>query len=185
MQIVSLRLKSIKNIEKITKSMKMIASTKVTKAQRAMESARTYGQASLAFVKHAEVSSPASNNPMLITCSSDRGLCGGIHSSLSKATKAACLKSPDASITVLGLKCRTQLSRSHRGKIVQTFDGVTKFSSSWFESAIVGHHILSRGGVQHDGFKIVFNSFKSVIAYESASVSIPSLASIQAARKMI
>lgn len=42
---VQLRLKSVQNIRKITKSMKMIASTKVAKAQRAMENARTYGNA--------------------------------------------------------------------------------------------------------------------------------------------
>jgi F-type H+-transporting ATPase subunit gamma len=39
-------LNSIKNIGKITKSMKMIASTKVGKSQRAMEQARIYGSAS-------------------------------------------------------------------------------------------------------------------------------------------
>jgi F-type H+-transporting ATPase subunit gamma len=43
---VQQRLKSVQNIEKITKSMKMIASTKVNKAQRGMESARVFGQAS-------------------------------------------------------------------------------------------------------------------------------------------
>jgi F-type H+-transporting ATPase subunit gamma len=41
-----MRLKSVKNIEKITKSMKMIATTKLTKAQRTMDTARVYGQAS-------------------------------------------------------------------------------------------------------------------------------------------
>jgi F-type H+-transporting ATPase subunit gamma len=39
-------LKSIKNIAKITKSMKMIASTKLARAQRAMNSARAYGETS-------------------------------------------------------------------------------------------------------------------------------------------
>jgi F0F1-type ATP synthase gamma subunit len=38
-----MRLKSIRNIAKITKTMKMIASTRVTKAQRLMETARAYG----------------------------------------------------------------------------------------------------------------------------------------------
>jgi flagellar biogenesis protein FliO len=44
--LVQQRLKSVQNIEKITKSMKMIASTKVNKAQRGMEAARIFGQAS-------------------------------------------------------------------------------------------------------------------------------------------
>lgn len=39
-------MKSIQNIEKITKSMKMIASTKVAKAQRGMKAARVFGTAS-------------------------------------------------------------------------------------------------------------------------------------------
>jgi F-type H+-transporting ATPase subunit gamma len=39
-------LNAIKNIGKITKSMKMIASTKVGKAQRAMDTARVYGSSS-------------------------------------------------------------------------------------------------------------------------------------------
>ncbi|KAF9376385.1 atp3 gamma subunit of the F1 sector of mitochondrial F1F0 ATP synthase, partial [Podila verticillata] len=50
---IQLRLNSIKNIGKITKSMKMIASTKVAKAQRAMESARAYGASSSSIYKNA------------------------------------------------------------------------------------------------------------------------------------
>jgi F-type H+-transporting ATPase subunit gamma len=38
-----MRLKSIKNIGKITKSMKMIASTKLNRAQKAMEVGRVFG----------------------------------------------------------------------------------------------------------------------------------------------
>lgn len=38
-----MRLSSVSNIAKITKSMKMIASTKMTRATRTMNSARIYG----------------------------------------------------------------------------------------------------------------------------------------------
>lgn len=44
--LVQMRLKSIKNIGKITKSMKMIASTKLNRAQKAMEVGRTFGETS-------------------------------------------------------------------------------------------------------------------------------------------
>ena len=40
------RLKSIRNIEKITNTMKIVASTKLTRAQRAMTDSRKYGQTS-------------------------------------------------------------------------------------------------------------------------------------------
>ncbi|KAG2087599.1 hypothetical protein BD769DRAFT_1322359, partial [Suillus cothurnatus] len=39
---IELRLKSVKNIEKITKSMKMSASTELAKAQRTMQSGKQY-----------------------------------------------------------------------------------------------------------------------------------------------
>src|SRR5690606_7555405 len=48
------RLKSIKNIEKITKTMKIVASTKLTRAQRAMTESRTYGQTSNTVFEKAE-----------------------------------------------------------------------------------------------------------------------------------
>ena len=42
---VSIRLKSVKNIEKITKSMKMVSAAKYTQAERQLKPARTYGLA--------------------------------------------------------------------------------------------------------------------------------------------
>ncbi|KAJ2816909.1 atp3 gamma subunit of the F1 sector of mitochondrial F1F0 ATP synthase, partial [Coemansia erecta] len=79
---IQVRLKSITNISKITASMKMIASTKTTRAQRAMNVARAYGKVSNDFVKQAEVEKAADAKELLVTVSSDKGLCGGIHSSL-------------------------------------------------------------------------------------------------------
>ena len=41
---VSIRLKSVKNIEKITKSMKMVSAAKFQLAERELKPARTYGE---------------------------------------------------------------------------------------------------------------------------------------------
>lgn len=84
------RVKSVKNIEKITKSMKMIAATRLGRAQRAMDSAVAFGDASEELFKQAEVEAPKdSERELFVVVSSDRGLCGGIHSSVSKKTRAA------------------------------------------------------------------------------------------------
>merc|ERR1712070_1243867 len=48
------RLKSIRNIEKITKTMKIVASTKLPRAQRAMNESRTYGETSNTVYDEAE-----------------------------------------------------------------------------------------------------------------------------------
>ncbi|KAG9075168.1 atp3 gamma subunit of the F1 sector of mitochondrial F1F0 ATP synthase, partial [Ceratobasidium sp. UAMH 11750] len=86
---IDMRLKSVRNIEKITKSMKMIASTRLNKAQRAMVTAKAYGKANNEIFGNAEATNPAGGKKLYIVVSSDRGLCGGIHSSVTKATKKA------------------------------------------------------------------------------------------------
>ena len=49
--IVSVRLKAVKNIQKITKSMKMVAAAKYGRAERELRPARTYGQGASGEVK--------------------------------------------------------------------------------------------------------------------------------------
>src|ERR1700733_13219729 len=73
------RLKSIRNIEKITKTMKIVASTKMSRAQRAMTDSRTYGQTSNKVFEEAETKPGEGKKTLLVVASSDKGLCGGIH----------------------------------------------------------------------------------------------------------
>ncbi|KAF9432167.1 atp3 gamma subunit of the F1 sector of mitochondrial F1F0 ATP synthase [Entomortierella beljakovae] len=109
---IQMRLNSIKNIGKITKSMKMIASTKVGKAQRAMETARVYGSTSASIYQNANTANLEAENDIFVVSSSDRGLCGGIHSSVAKATRKliAADTSKVAGVVVLGDKAKMQMS---------------------------------------------------------------------------
>jgi F-type H+-transporting ATPase subunit gamma len=94
---ISLRLKSVKNIQKITKSMKMVAAAKYAKAERELKGARSYGEGAQAFFNNLSVEpvTDASTNVakkegttkrLLILVTSDRGLCGGVHSSIAKVS---------------------------------------------------------------------------------------------------
>ncbi|KAI8904025.1 ATPase, F1 complex, gamma subunit domain-containing protein [Gorgonomyces haynaldii] len=180
---ISLRLKSVQSIAKITKSMKMIASTKVNKAQRGMEAARVYGNSGIALLEHTDVKVEP-KEPLLITCSSDRGLCGGIHSSVSKATKRnIAAAGGKGHIAVLGQKARTQLTRDHRQYIDLSFDGITKYGATWYETALVGDAILA-AKLPHDGVSIIYNQFKSVIAYEASAIALPTFSTLNAAPKL-
>lgn len=80
--------------------MKMIATTKLGKAQRAMHDAKAYGEANSVVFKESDVSGESAEEGkeassadkeekvLYIVVSSDRGLCGGIHSSVSKKARA-------------------------------------------------------------------------------------------------
>ena len=87
---ISIRLKSVKNIQKITKSMKMVAAAKYAKAERELKGARSYGEGAQAFFNNigsseqAESVAKESKKRLLVLMTSDRGLCGAVHSSIAK-----------------------------------------------------------------------------------------------------
>ncbi|KAJ1567474.1 atp3 gamma subunit of the F1 sector of mitochondrial F1F0 ATP synthase, partial [Nowakowskiella sp. JEL0078] len=180
-----LRLRSVQNIGKITKSMKMIAQTKMTKAQRIMEVARIYGKASNAykndveFFTHAETIANEVKTPLAIAISSDRGLCGSIHSSVTKAIKAYLVTLPETSIIILGLKCKAQLNKDNKNRILLHFESVAKNQPNWTEAANVADSIL-KAGKEFDGVSIFYNMFKSVIAFETTRLPVHTIGSIEA-----
>lgn len=71
---ISMRLKSVKNIRKITQSMKMVSAAKYSRAERDLRQARPYGEGSKQFYEKAEVSVPVEESKKLyIAITSDRG----------------------------------------------------------------------------------------------------------------
>lgn len=71
---ISIRLKSVKNIQKITQSMKMVSAAKYTRAERELKQARPYGEGSKQFYDKAEIAAPAEDSKKLyIAITSDRG----------------------------------------------------------------------------------------------------------------
>ncbi|KAF7727147.1 atp3 gamma subunit of the F1 sector of mitochondrial F1F0 ATP synthase [Apophysomyces ossiformis] len=163
------RLKSVSNIEKITKSMKMIASTKVNKAQKGMEAARAFGAASNSLFVNAETKVPETGNTLFIAASSDRGLCGGIHSSVSKATRRAIEGKPDAKLVVLGDKPKAQLSRTLRNNLAVTFNQIGKDVPTFAEASSIVD-VIKAEGVEFDNVNVVYNKFVSVISYEADTI---------------
>lgn len=74
LKAISIRLKSVKNIQKITQSMKMVSAAKYTRAERELKQARPYGEGSKQFYDKAEIAVPNEESKKLyIAITSDRG----------------------------------------------------------------------------------------------------------------
>lgn len=74
LKTIQMRLKSVKNIQKITQSMKMVSAAKYARAERDLKQARPYGEGAKQFYEKAEVSSPAeSSKKLYLAITSDRG----------------------------------------------------------------------------------------------------------------
>lgn len=72
---ISLRLKSVKNIQKITQSMKMVSAAKYARAERELKKARPYGLGTKEFYDkiEAEVPETVEKKRLLVAMTSDRG----------------------------------------------------------------------------------------------------------------
>ena len=161
------RLKSIRNIEKITKTMKVVASTKLTRAQRAMTESRKYGQTSNTVFESAETKPIESDKKnLIIVCSSDKGLCGGIHSGMSRKVRKMLTEAPDTDLAVIGEKCKAQLGRSNGKNMVLSFAGAGKDVPTFADSLHIADQI-SMLPADYASVQIVYNKFINASSYEA------------------
>ncbi len=87
---------SIKNTQKITRAMEMVAASKMRKTKDRMQATRPYSKKIGQIIKHLAQANPEYKHPFLISrevkriglivVSSDRGLCGGLNSNLFRKT---------------------------------------------------------------------------------------------------
>lgn len=94
------RIQSVTSTQQITKAMKMVAASKLRRAQDRITQMRPYSQKLSAIIQNvsAGVDSSQINNPyaevrsiekvLIVSVTSDKGLCGAFNSNIFKATKA-------------------------------------------------------------------------------------------------
>lgn len=149
--------------------MKIVASTRLNKAQRAMDVSRAYGETSEAVFENAETKPLEDKKTLFVVASSDKGLCGGIHSGLSKATKRMMENQPEADIVVLGEKSKAQLSRTHDQNLVMSFAGVGKDIPSFNDAQSIADQICQLP-TDYASIKIVYNKFLNAQSYEPVTI---------------
>lgn len=171
---VEMRLKSIKNIEKITKTMKIVASTRLSKAEKAKVSAKSFDAADQQFYNNAETKplideeaqQQDEGKELVIAITSDKGLCGSIHSQLAKAVRAHLQTSPKADIVAVGDKIKAQLLRTHPGNVKFAVSGIGKEAPTFQESAYIADKLLSLGAGSYPKISIYYNDPISSISFE-------------------
>ena len=169
------RIASVNSTQQITKAMKMVAAAKLRKAQDAIMQLRPYASkleeiltnVSSATddleIKYAEVSSEI-KNVLIISVTSDRGLCGGFNSSIFKQTKATIAKKfPNANVELLciGKKANDHFTKNHFNVISDyaeilkglSFDKVREVAEFAMDAFVEG---------KYDVVEVVYNEFKNV-----------------------
>jgi F-type H+-transporting ATPase subunit gamma len=166
------RIISVKNTQKITKAMQMVASVKLRKARDRVVAARPYFEKLTQIARHLTSGIPAGTSPYLktgggknlrlVVVGSDKGLCGAFNANVVKKAMelVAENKAKNVTITIVGKKPIESLKR----KRVTISDRYTDmmFSPKYSDAAIIGEKLLkdfTDGTI--DEVVAVFNEFKS------------------------
>jgi len=179
------RLKAVKNIQKITKSMKIVSAAKFNKAERELKAARPYGQGQAAFFESAEVTQDETKPVhLVVACSSDRGLCGGIHSNIMKAIRAAVPEKPagtELKVIAVGDKQKALMGRLFADKVACHFIEIGKKPPVFQDAAQIAQAILSQ---DYDFGELYFNRYKTVVSYGTEAMPIYSKDAVVNAGKL-
>ncbi|XP_071138148.1 ATP synthase subunit gamma, mitochondrial-like [Mytilus edulis] len=172
---IRVRLKSVTNIQKITKSMKMVSAAKYARAERDLKVARPYGLGAKAFYEQAEIKGDnTSPNQLLVAVTSDRGLCGGVHSNVCKAIKAIMNEmenTADTKLVLIGDKSKAMLSRLYAKNVLMSFNDIGKKSPTFGDATRVAQNILD-SDYKFDNARMFYNVFKTVVSYKTTEQQI-------------
>lgn len=172
---VETRLKSIKNIEKITKTMKIVASTRLSRAEKAKITAQKFDQADSAFYNNAETKpieeaeQAAKDRELVVAVSSDKGLCGSIHSGLAKKVRAHLAEVPSADVVAVGDKMRTQLMRTHQDNVKLGINGIGKEAPTFRLASAIADSLLKLGAQDYPKITIFYNNPVSSLSFEPST----------------
>lgn len=175
------RIASVKSTRKITSAMKMVAASKLRRAQQQAEASQPYAARMSSMlgrvVANIDLGSGApalmagtgkDDVHLLVVITSDRGLCGGFNGSIVRLARQKIRELVTEGKTVklvcVGRKGAAALKRDHGDKIVQVFENLGKKHLSFADATLVSDYILDGlANAQFDVCALVYNQFKSVI----------------------
>jgi len=169
---IKMRMKSVKSIEKITKAMKMVAASKMRGELRRLENGKSFGLKAVDMMfksdQYLQRKAPLADihdaSEFLVPLSSDKGLCGGINSSIVREIKLYAKDKNRAKLRILpvGEKGSAGMIRPFPDLIKNT---ISDIGSPCNYPTIMGiADQIQRQSEGYDKIVIYYNEFKSAIS---------------------
>ena len=175
------RIAAVKNTQKITRAMKMVATAKLRRAQDGITAARPYARKIKEILQQLSVQNSSTVNPLfqhrekieriaIVAVASDRGLCGTFNSNIFRAIAqrieqkyAAQYKLGKVELFCVGKKSFDFFSKRHyeiAGKYVGIFNHLAFSHAQTIATELIDSFLKG----EYDVVEIVYNEFKSVIS---------------------
>src|SRR5688572_963769 len=172
------RIRAVKSTQQITKAMKMIAASRLRRAQERVVSARPFAQRMLAVLNglvsrveadaHPLLRTPdqSTGRPLLIVITADRGLCGSFNSNVIKAAGQFITKDAEGREVALGLVGRKGRDFFRRRGFEVRYEAAGIFQKLSFSDAqrLADAAIEEFTSGAASSVYLVYNEFKSVMA---------------------
>jgi F-type H+-transporting ATPase subunit gamma len=125
-------------------------------------------------------------NHLIVAMTSDRGLCGSVHSNIVRAIKADIPQKPagtNVKMIAIGDKSRAMLGRLYSKDMLMHFVEIGKRPPLFGDAAIVALEIL-KSGFQFDVGQLYHNIFRSVVAYKTVVMPICTYETLSQGKKL-
>ena len=175
------RIGSVKQTQKITSAMKLVAASKLRRAQDQAEASRPFAErmsdmlanlgASVADIEGAPpllAGTGKDDVHLLVVATADRGLCGGFNASIVRGARLRIRELREAGkqvkVLCVGRKGRDMLRREFGGLILDTIEGIGRRRLEYAEAVGIAERLdrMYEAG-EFDVCTIAFNRFRSAI----------------------
>ncbi|MCH7487515.1 MAG: F0F1 ATP synthase subunit gamma [Proteobacteria bacterium] len=176
------RIASVKSTQKITSAMKMVAASKLRRAQAAAEEGRPYAEGMERMLGALAANMPSLDQApkllsgsggdrvhLLVPITADRGLCGGYNASIARETRARirALRGDGKEVKVLciGRKGKDALTREFGGQIVDSIENATQKGADFGGASAIAERLVDMFEAdEFDVCTLIYNRFKSAIS---------------------
>lgn len=170
------QIQSTKNIKKITSSMKMVSAAKLKGDETRLELAKPFNEWTNALCGKPVHLDDLENityeelpqKTLIVPITSDKGLCGGVNSFISRSVRDAIGKinaqGKECDVVIIGDKGRSQMSRSFPEKILRTATDI-QAPGNFNLAAALSAELTAAGAVNYDAVMIVYNSYVNAAVY--------------------
>ncbi|KAL7484645.1 hypothetical protein ACHAW6_010278 [Cyclotella cf. meneghiniana] len=167
------QIQSTKNIQKITSSMKMVSAAKLKGDESRRATSITFNSWANALNGPPKMIEDATfeelpQKCLIVPITSDKGLCGGVNSFITRGTKSCISKllaqGKTCDIAIIGDKGRGQLRRVY-GDLIKMSVTEIQAPGNFTLAAAVASELIAAGAGNYDAVVIVYNAYQNAATY--------------------
>jgi F-type H+-transporting ATPase subunit gamma len=172
------RIRSVKNMQQITKAMKMVSAARLRRAQERVVAARPYATTMTHVLENLASRAEGYNHPLLdprgdenvllVIVTADKGLCGAFNTNLIKAGQSFLRDNAAKNVRMVPIGRRGRdFFRRRSVELPAEYVGVTSRKFTYEDAAEIGQKVIdlyTDEALALDKVFLVYNEFRSVIS---------------------